>query len=219
MPRVRDARSVDSESRTDEDLVLGIRAGDETAFAILYDRYFQRLYNFAYTRLRNRADAEEATQDTFTAVFRSIDGYKGTASLLSWVYGIARNTVNNQIRRARAHEQRVERAQAEIGTPGLGADGYSPEQGALVRALRRCDRACAGLGDFVASRGVRATSLRQSSDPGDRGSDGTIERRGALELVPCEETGGGCVGIRGVERGLTRRVLHLRGQSEQGQAA
>lgn len=128
MPRVRDARSVDSESRTDEDLVRGIRAGDETAFAILYGRYFQRLYNFAYTRLRNRADAEEVTQDTFTAVFRSIDGYRGTASLLSWIYGIARNTVNNQIRRARAHEQRVERAQAEIGIPGLGADDYSPEQ-------------------------------------------------------------------------------------------
>jgi RNA polymerase sigma-70 factor (ECF subfamily) len=138
LPRVRAIRREDSESRTDLELVDEIRAGDESAFAILYDRYFQRIYNFAYTRLRNRADAEEAAQDTFTAVFRSIEAFRGTASLLSWVYGIARNTVNNQIRRARAHEQRVERAQSEIGTPGLGVDDYSPEE---TLSYQRCAHA------------------------------------------------------------------------------
>ena len=88
MPRVDSVRRDDSDRRTDQELVLGIRAGNEKSFAILYRRYFQRVYNFAYTRIRNRADAEEATQDTFTAVFRSIEAYRGTASLLSWVYGI-----------------------------------------------------------------------------------------------------------------------------------
>jgi RNA polymerase sigma-70 factor (ECF subfamily) len=138
LPRDRSAFRDDSDSRTDQELVLGIRGGDEHAFAILYDRYFQRVYNFAYARLRNRADAEEATQDTFTAVFRSIEAYRGTASLLSWIYGIARNTVNNQIRKARAHDQRVERAQAEIGTPGLGVEDYSPEE---RLSYRRCAHA------------------------------------------------------------------------------
>ena len=94
--------------------IAAVRAGNEAAFGILYDRYFQRVFNFAYTRLRNRADAEEAVQDTFTVVFRSMDAYRGQSSLLSWMYGIAKNTVNNQIRRNRAHEQRIERAQAEI---------------------------------------------------------------------------------------------------------
>lgn len=138
MPRIRTTCRDESAVRSDQDLVHGIRAGDESAFAVLYDRYFQRIYNFSYTRLRNRADAEEATQDTFTAVFRSIEAFRGSASLLSWVYGIARNTVNNQIRRARAHEQRVERAQAEVGTPALGVDDYSPEESL---SYQRCARA------------------------------------------------------------------------------
>jgi RNA polymerase sigma-70 factor (ECF subfamily) len=128
LPRDRSVRSAVADVRTDQELVAAIRAGNEPAFSILYDRYFQRVYNFSYARLRNRADAEEATQDTFTAVFRSISAYRGTASLLSWIYGIARNTVNNQIRKARAHELRVERAQAEVGTPALGVDDYSPEE-------------------------------------------------------------------------------------------
>jgi RNA polymerase sigma-70 factor, ECF subfamily len=123
------------DGRSDQDLLERIRAGDEHAFSILYERYFQRVYHFAHARLRNRADAEEAAQDTFIAVFRSVDAYQGKASLLSWIYGIAKNTVNNQIRRSRAHEQRLERAQAESTVPGLSMEVHSPEE---HLGLRRC---------------------------------------------------------------------------------
>ena len=121
-PNDRDGRPDDSE------LIAAIRAGDEFAFSVLYERYFQRVFNFAYSRLRSRSDAEEAVQDTFTIVFRSIDAYRGRASLLSWVYGIAKNTVNNQIRRNRAHEQRIERAQKELASPGRSLDAFTPEE-------------------------------------------------------------------------------------------
>ena len=47
---------------SDCDLVDAIRAGDQTAFTELYERYFERVYNFAYARLRHRADAEEDSE-------------------------------------------------------------------------------------------------------------------------------------------------------------
>lgn len=131
MPRdtPRPERRPKSDLRSDPELVRAIRAGDEDAFASLYGRYFQRVFNFSYARLRNRADAEEATQDTFTVVFRSIDAYRGQSSLLSWIYGIAKNTVNNQIRRHRAHEQRIERAQdALVGSQVRRLDACTPEE-------------------------------------------------------------------------------------------
>jgi RNA polymerase sigma-70 factor (ECF subfamily) len=53
-------------------------------------------------------------QEIFTAVFRSIDAFQGKSSVISWIYGIAKNTVNNSIRRAIAREQRVERAELEM---------------------------------------------------------------------------------------------------------
>jgi RNA polymerase sigma-70 factor (ECF subfamily) len=176
LPRVRHVRREDSECRTDQELVHGIRAGDEIAFAVLYDRYFQRIYNFAYTRLRNRADAEEAAQDTFTAVFRSIGGFRGSASLLSWVYGIARNTVNNQIRRARAHEQRVERAQTEIGTPGLGVDEYSPEESlSYQRCAHAVERALTSVTSWQAEvfvlRHFENLPIQEIADRMDRSND------------------------------------------------
>jgi RNA polymerase sigma-70 factor (ECF subfamily) len=135
LPRHKPARRADRDARSDADLIAAVRAGNEAAFGILYDRYFQRVFNFAYTRLRNRADAEEAVQDTFTVVFRSMDAYRGQSSLLSWVYGIAKNTVNNQIRRNRAHEQRIERAQAEISAPAHAGGELTPEE---RLSFRRC---------------------------------------------------------------------------------
>jgi len=113
---------------TDQELVERIRRSEEQAFNLLYDRYFQRVYSFVYLRLRNRADTEEVVQEVFTAAFRSIAGFSGRSSLLAWVYGIAKNTVNNHIRRSRAHEQRLERAEPELLRSSWSLDNCTPEE-------------------------------------------------------------------------------------------
>jgi RNA polymerase sigma-70 factor (ECF subfamily) len=119
--------------RSDSQLIEGIRRADQGDFALLYDRYFPRIYAFAYGRLRNHADTEEVVQETFMAVFRSIDAYRGQSSLLSWIYGIAKNTVNNHIRRARAHDQRVERAELELVRSAHSLDACTPEEHLCLR--------------------------------------------------------------------------------------
>lgn len=120
-------------ARSDEELVAGIRLSDERAFTTLYERYYQRVYNFAYLRLRNHADTEEAVQETFTAVFRSIDSYRGRSSVLSWMYGIAKNTLNNNIRRSAAQERRVERAEGELVRNLRARWGSTPEDDLTLR--------------------------------------------------------------------------------------
>ncbi len=135
MPRTSTTDQPDSRPRTDAELLEGIRRSSQEDFTVLYERYFQRVYSFAYTRLRNHADAEEVAQETFTAVFRSIDAYRGQSALLSWIYGIAKNTVNNHLRRARAHEVRLERAQPELARSAWSLDACTPEE---RLSLRRC---------------------------------------------------------------------------------
>ena len=128
MPRKRSIQSRTAQLRTDAELVEGIRQASQADFAALYDRYFPRIYSFAHGRLRNHADTEEVVQETFTAVFRSIDAYRGQSTLLSWIYGIAKNTVNNQIRRSRAYDQRIERAESELARSAHSIDTCSPEE-------------------------------------------------------------------------------------------
>ncbi len=141
MPRAAAAvvRLSSRDARSDLELLEAIRAGEESAFSVLYDRYVQRVYHFAYARVHNRADAEEAVQETFTAVYRSVDAYRGQSSLLSWIYGIAKNTVNNHIRRARVQEQRVERAELDLVRDAESAlESFTPED---RLDLRRCAEA------------------------------------------------------------------------------
>lgn len=138
-------------ARSDEQLVEGIRQSNEGDFTLLYERYFQRIYNFAYLRLRNHADTEEVVQETFTAVFCSIDAFRRKSSLRSWIYGIAKNTVNNHIRRAKAREQRVDRAEPELVRDLRSSFSFDPEdQLTLQRCADSIQDRFAGLADWQA---------------------------------------------------------------------
>ena len=177
---------------SDADLVDAIRAGDQTAFTELYERYFDRVYNFAYARLRHRADAEEVAQETFLAVFRSIDGFVGRSALLSWIYGIAKNTINNHLRRLRAQELRIERAEEELVRNAHSFESCSPEE--HVNYRRCADAALKSLESVSKWRNAKTSACHCDTDSGDCGSDVAFQRRDPLESVPSQATdrrGGG----------------------------
>jgi len=134
---------------SDEELLTGIRRQSEAHFAELYQRYFQRIYSFVYTRLRNHAEAEEVVQETFLAVFRSFDRYRGQSSLLSWIYGIAKNTANSSIRHSRSLNERVDLADDEdlMPRPSL-AVGTPAEQLDLHRFREQLTQRLEGLADW-----------------------------------------------------------------------
>ncbi|MSO37965.1 MAG: hypothetical protein EXQ69_06915 [Acidimicrobiia bacterium] len=49
--------------KSDHDLVVAARAGDEQAFGEIYDRYTDRVFGLCFTVLRDRAEAEDALRD------------------------------------------------------------------------------------------------------------------------------------------------------------
>jgi RNA polymerase sigma-70 factor (ECF subfamily) len=121
---------------SDQELLEGIRAESELHFAELYSRYFQRIYNFVYGRMRNHAETEEVVQETFIAVFRSFGNYRGQSSLLSWIYGIAKNTANNNLRRAKSQHERIEMADDEDLIPHRSIDLAMPDEQLDLRRFR-----------------------------------------------------------------------------------
>jgi len=145
---------------SDAALVAGIREGSQADFNRLYERYFQRVYTFAYVRVRNHADAEEIAQETFTAVFRSIEAFRGQSSLLSWLYGIAKNTVNNHLRRIKAREAWLERAEPDLWVT-RAVNAATPED---ELSLRRYADAIHQRLDSVAEWQVEVFVLRHLED-------------------------------------------------------
>jgi len=120
-------------SLSDAELVSGIRDGNDAHFNTLYQRYFQRIYNFTFLRVRNHADAEEIVQETFTVVFRSVAAFRGQSGLLSWIYGIAKNTVNNHVRRRRIRDRWMGSADPALLHPSSGIYSCTPEEHLSLR--------------------------------------------------------------------------------------
>ncbi len=85
--------------RSDEDLMLGYRAGDDDAFEILYRRYEKPLLNFLYRVVKNAAEAENLCQETFFRIVRAKKKYVATAQFKTWLYHIAYNLCRDRLRR------------------------------------------------------------------------------------------------------------------------
>jgi RNA polymerase sigma factor (sigma-70 family) len=84
-------------------LLLGLAAGDEQAFAALYDRFAARMYLAALRMLGRREDAEDAVQDVFLAAVRSRDKLGELRDLTAYLFtALHRAAGRCALRRARA---------------------------------------------------------------------------------------------------------------------
>jgi RNA polymerase sigma-70 factor (ECF subfamily) len=85
----------DAERREDEDtarLVADIQAGDRESFAVLYERYFARVYGYLRLVLRNHHEAEDATQQVFLKALEGLPRYRQReAPFRAWLFVVARN--------------------------------------------------------------------------------------------------------------------------------
>jgi len=183
-------------ARSDEELVEAIRQSDEAAFKALYERYYRRVYNFVYLRLQNHADTEEAVQEAFSAVFQGVDGYRGTSAVVSWIYGIAKNTVNNHIRRTVAHERRIDRAGSALRRHLEWSMAPSPDE---QLALQRCaesvrsefDGMSAWQSEILAMSHLERLSIEETSGRASRTPDAVRSSlcRAKRMVVTAIETG------------------------------
>jgi len=146
---------------SDCELVEGVLGSSEAHFNALYERYFQRVYSFVYLRLRNRADTEEVVQEVFTVVYRSVGSWEGKSSLSSWIYGIAKNTSNNHIRRSKAQDLRIERAKPELVRSQESLGHCTPED---QLNLHRCEEALRERLASVSEWHAQAFVLRHFED-------------------------------------------------------
>ena len=161
---------------TDQDLLDGIRQSSETHFNELYRRYFDRIYSFVYARIRNHADAEEIVQETFTVVFRSFEAYRGQSSLLSWIYGIAKNTVNNALRKAKNQEVYLDSVDPEVFRPRASFSTYTPEEQLHLRRYAEAindqlQSVSTWQSEIFVMRHVENLSIREISARTERSSD------------------------------------------------
>ena len=87
---------------TDEQLMLGVRAGSREAFETLFERYRGPVWRFFRRRVEATARAEELTHDVFVAILQNAARYEPRSAFRSYLFGIAYN-VRMAERRTAAH--------------------------------------------------------------------------------------------------------------------
>ena len=114
---------------SDEDLLRRTGQGDSAAFDQLYRRFGDAVFRRALRQLRDRTRAEDATQETFAAIWRSASTYKPERGPgAPWLFAVARNAVVNQMR-------------ARVATPIEPPEEIADEPGPSDRAESAAERA------------------------------------------------------------------------------
>ena len=93
--------------RTDVQLMLDVKAGDEASFELLLQRYRTPLVNFLYRMVRNREQAEDLAQEVFLRVYRAREDYVPSAKFTTWLFRIATNLALNSVRDTRYQKLEV----------------------------------------------------------------------------------------------------------------
>ena len=99
-------------TRTDVQLMLDVKAGDEQSFALLLHRYRSPLVNFLYRMVRNREQAEDLAQEVFLRVYRARADYVPSAKFTTWLFRIATNLALNSVR-----DNRYQRMEISLDAP------------------------------------------------------------------------------------------------------
>jgi RNA polymerase sigma-70 factor (ECF subfamily) len=131
--------------RSDVELMLALKAGDENAFTELVDRHRNAVVNLTHRYLGNFSDAEDLAQEVFLRVYRARDRYEPQAKFTTWLYRVAVNACLNEVRNRR-HRPTFAAGALASGAGGTGfpvADGgaTSPPEALEREELRERVRA------------------------------------------------------------------------------
>jgi RNA polymerase sigma-70 factor, ECF subfamily len=104
-------------ARTDVQLMLDVKAGDDASFDFLLQKYRSPLVNFLNRMVRDQAMAEDLAQEVFLRVYRARKQYTPSAKFTTWLFRIATNLALNSVR-----DNRHNRMGISIDAPADGDD-------------------------------------------------------------------------------------------------
>jgi RNA polymerase sigma-70 factor (ECF subfamily) len=109
----------------DQELVMALRAGDESAFREVVTGYHGAMMRLASFHVSTRSVAEEVVQETWLAVVKGLDGFEGRSSFKTWVFTILANRARSRGTRERRTVpfSSLESDEHTLGVPG---DRFQP---------------------------------------------------------------------------------------------
>ncbi len=100
------------------DAIAAAREGSIGAFEQLYRMHSARVYGLCLRLSYNRADAQDAAQETFIKAWRALSGFRGECAFATWLHRIAFNeaaTIRRKRKKDRHPRHLADRDEADCG--------------------------------------------------------------------------------------------------------
>src|SRR5437667_4234998 len=81
-------------------LIESAKQGDRQAFAVLVERYWDRLFRWMYNLTHNRHAAEDLCQEAFMKALAGMSSFRDGSNFRAWLFRIAYNAFINHTRKA-----------------------------------------------------------------------------------------------------------------------
>ena len=102
---------------SEESIASLLKSGRRTeAFEELLSAYQDKVFRLSYSMLGDRAQAEDAAQESFLRIWKSMERYRGESSLGTWIFSVTRNVCLTAISK-RASRKSAPIEEAERATP------------------------------------------------------------------------------------------------------
>ena len=132
--------NVEVMARSDVQLMLDVKAGDDGSFELLLRKYRTPLVNFLNRMVRNQANAEDLAQEVFLRVYRARRGYAPNAKFTTWLFRIATNLALNTLRDARYHLKEISLDQPAAAEQDQAAFEVADREANIEQRLIERDR-------------------------------------------------------------------------------
>lgn len=119
----------------DDALVSAARAGDRSAFGLLYQRYARTVHGILLCRVPPR-EVDDLVQEVFLLALRKLDSLRDLSRFGAWLSTITRNRANDYYRNSSRAEQSMEPAEEEKAQI-LSNDHVAEQEAAMTLAVLR----------------------------------------------------------------------------------
>lgn len=128
-----------------DQLISTLKAGDITAFEMLFRTYYQPLCNYAYTFVQDRDEAEEIVQSAFLNVWEKRENLAIHTAVKPYLYAMVRNASLNVIKHEKIKKQHVtmEMAVAERSVESVARTVMASElETKIYQAMNKLPEQC-----------------------------------------------------------------------------
>lgn len=128
-----------------EQLITTLKAGDKTAFEMLFKQYYQPLCHYAFTYVQDRDEAEEIVQATFLTIWEKRDNLAIHTGVKPYLYAMVRNACLNVLKHEKVKQQHIalEMAVAERSVESVTRTVMATElETRIFRAMDRLPEQC-----------------------------------------------------------------------------